>query len=289
MSSNDESINTSIDDFFAIYFKKEYAHIDHHEKIRTDYTVSPYPTMDFIFLFKFIRIEIDHLKGLGPHIIDDELRKIFKYTVLSVKTLVAFKKSQLSAHVVYKNNFSLFNQEIKEINQTLQNAISKKDISLTTSAKIKDQLDFLDKDSQDYKILNKKFADTVQNIALSRDIIATSIEEQKDFDKKVFPRFLDKNKENIEYIYSALLEQLGFFTFLTNQKLWENAHQNTQITNYFKKINLHDDASIITYMDYHLKNQTSGEDIGKNQILFRKKLESAIKTLTDFYNKGGLY
>lgn len=285
VSHNDESINESIDDFFDIYFKKEYDHINHHEKIRAEYTVSLYPNMDFIFLFKFLRIEIDHLRGLGHSIVNDELRKIFKYTLSSVKRLVAFKEGQLSAHVVYKNNFSLFNKEIKEINQTLQNALSKKDISLATSAKIKDQLHFLDTDSQDYKILNKKFANTVQNISLSRDIIASSIEEQKDFEKKVFPLFLNKNKENIEYIYNALLEQLGFFTFLTNQKLWENAHQNTQVLNHFKKINLHD-ASIVTYMDYHLKHQTSEDDIGKDQILFRKKLKNAIQTLTNFYKEN---
>jgi hypothetical protein len=276
----------SINEFFELYFKKYLGLIKSNnlaiEKLKT----ISYPKMDFIFIFKFVRIELDHLRNIDASILDKELRSIFETGKETVSSLVRFRKDNISAHVIFKNNFTDFNDEARNLNARFEKArINKAMYSIRSEKLTKDLKDLKENDKeniQKQKEINKDLADTLQNMQDSRIDLETITIEKREFEKKNLPLFLNTYKAYSDKIVYELIQQIAIFSFTADRELWINAARSKKIINFFTGIKAVDKMNIEQYMEHHLNHQTSSNNKGEEAIQFRKKLIDSINKIKIF-------
>jgi hypothetical protein len=246
--------------------------------------------MDFIFIFKFVRIELDHLRNIDASILDKELRSIFETGKEAVSSLVRFRKDNISAHVIFKNNFTDFNDEARNLNARFEKArIDKSMYSIRSEKLTKDLKDLKEHDReniQKQKEINKDLADTLQNIQNSRiDLEAITI-EKREFEKENLPFFLNTYKAYSDKIVYELIQQIAIFSFTADRELWINAVRSRKIMNFFNGIKAVDKMNIEQYMKHHLNHQTSSNNKGEEAIQFRRKLIDSINKIKIFNVKA---
>jgi len=272
-----EGVKNDIELFFDFFLETYTRLIEiNNDKIQS-IDSRKYIDVDVLFLYRFVRIEIDHLKNLDPTIYDVDLKHIFDSATTTVKMLVRFKKSQVASHIIFKNNFLNFNDEFKKINDRFRKARanqSRNSIEADVLSKQLMKLKKLEQDeTHDFKILHSKLADISQAIDDSRKEVEIAVYDKEKFEKRYLEAFLAAHKKHYDVVISALLKQIGIFSFTMDKKLWTNMSFSQKAKRFFMQINLNEkDMNISTYMKYHLDHQTSLDNTGETQIRFRKKL-----------------
>ena len=290
ITASTEDISQNIQEFFKLYFK-EYIELigDNNSEIKKLEEIS-YPEMDFVFIFKFVRAELDHLKNLDTSIFDKELRVVFNSALKTVSSLIKFKKEYIAAHIIFQNDFTEFNDEAKTINEKFEKAKMEKSINMMKSDSLSKELSSL-KDStednkQEQKEINHRLADTLQAIQVAREKLEVISIEKKDFDNKYLPVFLDTYKKVSDKIIYQLIKQIAIFSFSADRDIWKNAARSKKINDFFHEMRGENNMNIGKYMEHHLDHQTSANDKGKDAIKFRKKLIDSIKKIKIFNEKN---
>lgn len=289
VTASKEEISKNVKSFFKLYLQKNIELIKgNNAKIGTLNAIS-YPELDFVFLFKFIRAELDHLKSLDLSILDKEVRFLFKNATETVTALSSFKRSYISADILFNNHFVEFNDEAKTINTALNQSRTSKSTNSSKANKISIELKHAKNTTEDeiqaYKDLNRELADTFQKIENARIKLEEIVIDKKDFDDRYYPAFADAYKKISGNIIASLTKQVAFFSFSTDRDLWKNASRSKKIMHFFEYIKESGDMNLKKYMEYSLAHQTSEKSQDGNQIKFRKQLTASIDIIKLFYLK----
>ncbi len=285
-----EDISKSMKDFFAMYFKQYVEVISKNESFIGKLKKISYPEIDSIFIFKFVRIELDHLKSLDQSIVDKEVRATFSRAILTASFLSKFKKEYISAHIIFSNHFTEFNEEAKSINERFERAKQIKNINSMKGERLTGELEILKnsvspEDVKRHKEINTVLADTLQKVEDARNDLEEIIIEKKDFEKRCLSPFLDMYKSTCDKVVSELIQQIATFSFDIDRDIWVNVSRSKKIINFFQRIGEKEHMNIQKYMQFHLDHQTSAESKGKDMVIFRKKLTDSINKIKAFNTK----
>jgi len=263
LSSNPSFVATDVKSAIDNYFSniiKEHDNNKFYLKYRR--------TLDYEKMERFLNSAYNNLLEIDYKFEDEQLIKL-KNSIENLHHMhINFKKVTAYVKSAYNIIFLSRHPEQKKLQKKLDTNRDKIVFMNSEIEKLEDMvkkysklISKIDKKSEEQESYSKKIKQCKRELV---DIIherSYIIEENKklskqlkEFYNKHFPLFKSYLKEFKSSYESNLKKIVDVLAFQFDNEIWKKAKQSELITDYFRKANLNDDFSALTYFKYYLKS-----------------------------------